>query len=539
MPLEQRLTLQRDVLELLAQKPDVIQRAQKDPVFCINTFFWGIDREKRPPRVFKAQLWDWQVDYSNYLAHLADLDGGSFEEDEIALIILKTRGCGATWTSLWFITWAMWTMPWTQALVQSDTEKKSQDMMQRHTDTINMLPGSFPYPGVMPGGRDNLSSRDYDNHSEIHSLSGDPEGIRSYHPSIVVIDEAAKIRSSVVPALLGLSCDKIVLSTADGYGNPSEFDVMWHDAKDNAGATYGYRPLFLSWRERPNLAERPSSDPTTQAQEYPENEEEAFRATGSPYFDMASMEESAKRHTKQPAEILDQGHLKVWEKDDGQSVYVHGIDTAKGREVVAEQPGLGDIERGGRDFSVITVHEWVSGRQVACWHGRIQEHQLAHKAYLLLQRYPGMLVVERPGPGEAVADKLTEMCPHRLYYDPVDRFPGILLTVGNRPRILALMAQTMLTYELNMRDRSFWSECRFFGIQKNSRVEANPGYHDDRIMSAAIAHWVRTHMAPPPRHFRRARPLRDYRAPFDRPVAERMALRTGGVPTVSRPRRAG
>jgi hypothetical protein len=403
----------------------------------------------------------------------------------------------------------------------SDTEEKGFDMITRHNDVRANLPASFPYMDIKPRGRDNLTVKEYDNGSVLISLSGDPRNIKSYHPTIIFVDEAAIIRADVMSALTGLKGDIVMLSTADGYGNVSQYDTVWDDAYAHGGETWGYVPLFVSWRERPDLRQRPKGSPQTIRQEYPETPEEAFQSTGENYFQPEAIAEGLSRHTTSPIRMEDDGCLSVWEDPDAESVYVLEVDAAKGKQKLPQQLG----ERGGRDYSVCSIREWMSGRQVACWHGRIAETQFAHKIFSLVNRYPGWIVVERPGPGEVVAERLMELCPERLHIESIDGKGGFLLTEQRRIQVLARLAQAILTYELPMRDRAFWTECYTFQRQKNGKVEANAGYHDDRIMATAIGEQVRATMAPPVRKQAKLEKMPDYRYPWDRTRAEMAADR--------------
>lgn len=248
-----------------------VVEARESPIAFTNSYCWGQDFEAKPvPKTFKATLYDWQEDFQQRLAFHG--------EEQLKAVLLKGRKVGATWDVIWFITWAVWARPPAQALLLSDTARKAADLLRRHTFCASHLPPELDYP--VPDARtgiDNQTTRIFPNGSEIHSLSGDPDSIRSYHPTLIVVDEAAKFKIDPRPALIGVSSDILLLSTANGLGNA--FEQVWTDAYRRGGAEYGYEPLFVSWRERPDLQERPKGSPQVVAQEYPNDPEEAFQAS--------------------------------------------------------------------------------------------------------------------------------------------------------------------------------------------------------------------------------------------------------------------
>lgn len=250
-----------------------IVEARQDSVFFCNTFCWGQDFEAKPfPKPFKTTLYPWQESYIRRLTDHGD--------EQLKLILLKGRKTGATWATIWFVTWAVWARPLTQALLLSDTERKAEALLARHKFCVNRLPAELEYPVPdLRTGTENLTTRIFPNGSEIHSLPGDPDSIRSYHATIVALDEAAKFKKDPRAALIGIDSDIIIMSTADGIGNP--FEEIWTDADEKGGAVWGYEPRFVSWRERPNLRERPKGSPQLVAQEHPDTPQEAFQASSA------------------------------------------------------------------------------------------------------------------------------------------------------------------------------------------------------------------------------------------------------------------
>ena len=413
------------------------------------------------------------------------------------VLALKTRGAGATWAAVWYLTWLLWARGPGQVLVESDTELKSWALMKRHKFVVERLAGGVGYPGVKGGGQDSLSVREYENGSEIYSLSGDPEGIRSFHPTFVLIDEAAQFGQDFRAPLMGLKSDVVIQSTANGYGNA--FAEMALDALNNGGREWGYELLFVPWFWRPDLKERPRGGEALQRQEFPESPGEAFVTSGRGYFDQAALEILEAREGRKPLEIEDSGRLVIWKEPEAGRAYVIGADVAEGHESGQEGGTAEGVasERGGADFSCAVVRDWLTGEQVAEWHGRIGEIAFAHKLQSLLMRYPGMVVVERNNTGALVCHRLLELTSAgEVFHDRKDRRPGWRTRAESKILALGHLAQAINRRELAMRSFGFWGEARVYQAE-GGRLRAPAGYHDDRVMATAISEAVRQEVAAP------------------------------------------
>jgi len=493
----------------LATNPQYLAKMRLDPVLFADLVCMGVDFEQDPPKVFKPQLWPWQRRFVRHMAQLEQYNPQTpFHRPNRAprYIVLKTRGCGATWTTIWLFVWALWAKAPCQILIMSDVEEKAKDLLSRVAFVIANLP---PALGMRyKRGGDSTLVKKFVNGSEIISLSGNPERIRSYHPWAVLVDEAAQLQADPRPPLMGLKGISIVLSTANGYGNP--FAQMYEDAEDNSGEQWGYIPIFLPWTVRPDISERPVGDPRLRSQEYPETAREAFLTSGRPYFDLAAALELEQAHVRPPMKQDENGSLRIWWPPKRGQLYVIAADTAKGRQQEAD---MGD-ERGGSDFSAATIAEWGTCKRVATFHARLPEFQFADMLYRLWRQYPGIIIPERNGPGEVVCKRLAMVEPGCIYFDH-DGKPGWINTVTSRAHVLDVLHKSMYVRDLKIPDRGLWSEVRTFGWQESGKVEANAGFHDDRVLSEAIAQWYLTEgRRPVPRGAESLAPLPRVKVPF-------------------------
>ena len=191
-----------------AARRRALLRYGDDPVAWCNEYAWGRDHEARPPVQYKVTLRAWQVEFIRSL--------GTPHEGPQRHVVLKSRGVGASWAAIWYATWLLWAKAPAQVLLMSDTEAKAWDLMRRHRYVVSRLSLHIGYPTPAGGDADNLSSRILPNGSEIHSLSGNPDAIHTYHPSLIIIDEAAYVREDFRAAIIGTKADVIVMSTANG-----------------------------------------------------------------------------------------------------------------------------------------------------------------------------------------------------------------------------------------------------------------------------------------------------------------------------------
>ena len=332
----------------------------------------------------------------------------------------------------------------------------------------------------------------------------------------------------------------VIESTANGMGNA--FHQLWSAASDGRVA---YRRHFYPWwhdeeyrREGAPLGELTEGERALKkthkldarqlrwrrakladlgrsfAQEYPEDELSCFLQSGRAYFNVPRAYELSKKREKKPARVEDGGRLLIWaEPEEGRS-YCLAADTAKGKQ---QERAAGDPsqERGGPDYSVAVVLDWLSGEQVAEWHGRVREIPFAHVLYGLWQRYPGLIVPERNGPGEIVAQRLHELEPKCVFCDG-DGLPGWINTAQTRLAALGLLAQGIERDEVGMCSEGFWREVQtFITNERTGKPEAAVGFHDDRVLAVAIALHVRQSLPPPATGDTRLPPLDDYAADWD------------------------
>ena len=170
-----------------------------------------------------------------------------------------------------------------------------------------------------------------------------------------------------------------------------------------------------------------------------------------------------------------------------------------------------DVSRGdGEDASTIVILDFTTMEQVMEYQGKIQPDLLAQIVEEYGEMYKAYTVVDiTGGMGVSTVLKLLEFDYKRLHYDVAggkilssrqreianygkgDKIPGFQATSVRLPMI-ANLEYKIRTDAIKIRSVRLTSELKTF-IYKNGRPDHMEGYHDDLIMSLAMALWVVEH----------------------------------------------
>lgn len=340
---------------------------------------------------------------------------------------------------------------------------------------------------------DNRNSFELSNGSTIKAVGTSPDAGRSEALSLLIIDEAAHVEglgelwAGLYPTLsTGGRC--IALSTPMGVGN--WFHKTYIDAENGDNE---FHTISLPWdvhperdqawfeKETKNMARRQI------AQELECN----FNTSGETVIhpdDIAWMHEQICEPEYRTG--FDR-NFWIWEKYQEGLPYLLVADVARGD---------------GADSSVFHIVRTDTMEIVAEYQGK---PTLDHYASILNdagREYGNcLLVVENVGIGISVCEKLKDLEYPNLYYsikgthEYVDAVTGeynnnavIGFTTSSktRPLIVAKLEEYVRNKLIKPRSQRLFSEVKTF-IWNNGKPQAMRSYHDDLIMSLAIACWVR------------------------------------------------
>ena len=215
------------------------------------------------------------------------------------------------------------------------------------------------------------------------------------------------------------------------------------------------------------------------AQEYAEDPESCFLASGELVFEMEALE-SRFKDAPEPVETRHNRELEIWLPPVPGKAYLVAVDPAGGGSA--------------GDYSAAQVLEMETGLQCAEFAGHIGGLELARLVSGLAAEYnQAWLVVERNNHGSGVLAYLHQSCRYARVYEQ-DGQPGWLTTSMSRPAALGRLGAALVDAPERFQSRKFLAECRSFVRLAKGGTGAQPGTHDDRVMAMAIALAARAEM---------------------------------------------
>ena len=212
------------------------------------------------------------------------------------------------------------------------------------------------------------------------------------------------------------------------------------------------------------------------SQEFAEDPQLCFRATGDCYFDVDSVEKCLAA-AREPVEVRRSGALRIW------------MPAVKGRKyVIGVDPAGGGPEG---DYSTAQVVEAKTGLQCAELQQRLKPLELARVLAELGREYGNaLLVVERNNHGGTVLAHLGSEHYTRIY-DHQDKEAGWPTNSSTRQRAITELGTILVDEPGLFASRHLLQECRTFITHRDGKCEAASGAHDDLVMAMAIAQTVR------------------------------------------------
>jgi hypothetical protein len=213
------------------------------------------------------------------------------------------------------------------------------------------------------------------------------------------------------------------------------------------------------------------------AEEYAEDAESCFLASGECYFNLEVVEDRL-RETMQPVEQSDNGRMLVFLPEQPGKEYIIGVDPAGGGSE--------------GDYAVAQVIERASGLQCAELRGHLDRQELAARVAVLARRYNhAKVAVERNNHGSEVLGYLGLNYTDVWLYEQ-QKQAGWLTTAASRPRMLMNLAAVLGAAPQLFVSQRLLEECKTFVKRSDGNWAAANGAHDDTVMAMALAQIVRT-----------------------------------------------
>jgi hypothetical protein len=215
------------------------------------------------------------------------------------------------------------------------------------------------------------------------------------------------------------------------------------------------------------------------AQEFVEDAESCFKATGECCFEVGAVE-GRLSEVGEPMETRRGGALQVWLPALPGKEYLVAVDTAGGGA--------------DGDFAAVQVIEVGSGMQCAELQQRLGTLELARVSAELAREYGrAMIAVERNNHGAGVLAYLDSVERYEKVYEQ-SGVAGWLTTAGSKPGMVSRMGALLVESPSMFFSRRLLGECRTFVVMGSGRTGAASGAHDDCLMAMAIAQAVRAEL---------------------------------------------
>jgi hypothetical protein len=251
------------------------------------------------------------------------------------------------------------------------------------------------------------------------------------------------------------------------YNAEATAQTDWTEEERELAAKHGLSGRQIGFRRRLEAGFRGLA-----RQEYAEDSDACFLASGACVFDLAMLDARLKALGEAPIR-RDGGELLVWNPPVAGHEYLVAVDPAGGGSE--------------GDYSAAQVLDIATGLQCAELQGRLGTLELAQRAAELGQEY-GMarLVVERNNHGSGVLAYLKSICRYPRVHKQEGQ-EGWLTSSLSRPAMIGRLAAALVEKPNVFQSRRLLKECRSFVRLRNGSTGAQFGAHDDCVMAMAIA----------------------------------------------------
>lgn len=469
-------------------------RAKQDEWFLITTAFarflrWVKIVEaptlENPGGVIKMDLWD----------HLRQMAATLLSERLVS--ILKSRQIGASWMVAAWVLWNCLTKPASRWMLYSKGEQEAIELLSKCKRIYNNLPNFLK----IKMARESSTEVTFENDSVITAMAATETAGIGFQVSGIVWDEHeqhpyADQNYAMAKPTIDAGGQIISVFTVDKSKPKTLAKTIFREAlKGNNG----YKALFFPYTVRPGRDEKwyqdtmksiPVSDLGTltpemyMAQNYPRSIEEALSSLAS-------------------ITAFDHNVLTIMREDTRPCISKNGIDTKLSHIFKDYSPGAlyvagTDTSHGvGKDYSVTVVVNVKTGEVVAdVMSNTIRPDYLARCSMTLLEIYGNPLWwIEDNDEGSVTVNTARNLKYMRLgYQDKNKTRPGFSTKEHTRDLLWGELISGVNSRQLiiyNMEGLSqFYDVIR--NVEKQGRIEAVAGGHDDYPMAVGIAWLKRT-----------------------------------------------
>lgn len=438
--------------------------------FATSSLFTFDEGEKDPARRLRKPFPRY-----DYLRRLVK----AFDEHRF-VIVLKPRQMLVSWLAIAFAIWIVLFRKGKRVLVVSKRQEDAYHLKERADALLANLPPVVA-SRILRIIESNKSTIALSGGSSIHFLPATKSIGRTFTASLVIFDEAAfhpwaeEIYTSILPTLAG-GGKLLILSTPNGVGGL--FHTLWMNAEER-----GFYRVELNWRE------------------HPERDDDWYRETTAPLSTRRIAQEYDCDFIQSGAAVFSKGYLATvprptrdemrdWRREARErkdsAPFLLGIDVGEGHPE--------------SDNSALVVLHKATGREVRTFAAKLPPDVFAKRIEPILERYPGPIGVEKNGPGGALIRELVRLgFGSRLYkhreFDERGRGRarvGWVTSVKSKPIMIDELEAALRKKDVSVSDADLLAELLVYEYKDTLAHSGAPeGYHDDRVVAAAIAWQMR------------------------------------------------
>lgn len=431
---------------------------------------------------------------------------------ELNTIVLKSRQQGISWLMAGYALWMALFFSNKNILMISIKQGMAKRLLDKVKFMFDWLPDWMRQPCI----EDSKSVFQVKNGGRVESIPTSEEAGRSEGVSLLIIDEAAFVRwidsiwQAAAPTL-SMGGQAILASTPNGAAG--FFYKTWMDSLSGGN---GFKPVLIPWWKNPvyarGLCKKEIITPDGKkrlkwwspwygeqlkrlgwrrcAQEI----ECDFLASGSTFFDTEVMkqrfDELSNGAKKFKTRWMDE--LRIYRKPKPDSHYVLGLDTATGH---------------GEDHSAVSIRDFHTWEQVACYKTQLPVSIFSQKVYELAELFNYAYIVgEENGVSLATLLHLRDSLHYpedRIHHDTAvqDKSTsrdviGWCNNVKSRTVYLRQYEELIRTQPGTFSDSRLVQEILTFIISDRGKPEAMKGYNDDIIFADVSALIGLIHFSP-------------------------------------------
>lgn len=389
-------------------------------------------------------------------------------------IVLACRQSGKSISSVVYILWYSIFHPEKTIAILANKGATAREMLARVTLALENLP-FFLQPGCRAL---NKGSIEFSNNSRIIAAATSGSSIRGMSVNLLFLDEfafverATEFYTSTYPVVsAGKDTKVIITSTANGIGNI--FHKIWEGAVQGVNE---YKPFEVNWWDVPGRDEqwKEQTIANTSQLQFDQEFGNTFFGTGDTLINGETL---LSLRAREPSEILEGGHMLIYERPKPKHEYIITVDVSKGR---------------GQDYSTFTVIDISDTpfRQVAVYRcntiSPILFPNIIYKYATLYNK--AYVVIESNDQGSVVCNGLY----HEMEYENVHvtssiKSSGVGIEMTRKTKRLGCSGIKDLLEggKLEIVDENTILEISTF-VSKGQSYEASDGNHDDIMMNLVM-----------------------------------------------------